>query len=70
MTHYEIESYENDENLEQPSKSKKKIDKKIWQKMLHDAQRKAQELSESMESKSDAFKTIYLETVYQEHLQR
>ena len=38
--------------------------------MLNDAQRKAQELSESMESKSDAFKTIYLETVYQEHLQR
>ena len=69
LSNYQTESFENDDNVEEPSRSRRKIDQKIWKKMLNDAQMKAQDRSESMDSKLNAFKNIYVETIGQEHLQ-
>ena len=59
ISHYEIESFENDINVEPPSKRSKKIDKKIWQSMLHDAQTNGEGIA--------TYQFIYVETVSQVH---
>ena len=55
LSHYQLESFENDDNVEQASKSQKKIDKKIWQQMLNDAQT-------NMEDGITSYQFIYVET--------
>jgi hypothetical protein len=55
LSHYQLESFENDDNVEQASKSQKKIDKKIWQQMLNDAQT-------NLEDGITSYQFIYVET--------
>ena len=55
LSHYQTESFENDDNVEQASKSQKKIDKKIWQQMLNDAQA-------NLEDGITSYQFIYVET--------
>ena len=55
LSHYQLESFENDDNVEQASKSQKKIDKKIWQQMLNDAQA-------NLEDGITSYQFIYVET--------
>ena len=55
ISHYQLESFENDDNVEQASKSQKKIDKKIWQQMLNDAQT-------NLEDGITSYQFIYVET--------
>jgi len=62
LSHYQLESFENDDNVEQASKSQKKIDKKIWQQMLNDAQT-------NLEDGITSYQFIYVETHGKEHLQ-
>ena len=55
VSHYQTESFENDDNVEQASKSQKNIDKKIWQQMLNDAQA-------NLEDGITSYQFIYVET--------